>query len=187
MDIFDEDRDRRRRKNPFDFIDDDKFERIFDEMQKLFESTNFKEMIEGMLSGSLGSNKRFIHGLSINMVPIGEPKIQGLGKHPLKQPQRAQSGYEEREPLADIIEGDKEVSITFEIPGVEKKDIDLNVTDDALEIMVNTPKKEYHNIFRLPCSVKPKTAETTYKNGVLDVVIHRRNRRRVGGYRANIE
>lgn len=187
MDIFDEDRDRRRRGNPFDFIDDDKFERIFDKMQKLFESTNFKEMIEETLRGSLGSNKRFIHGLSINMVLIGKPKTQGLGKHPLKQPQRTQRGYEGRGSLADIIEGDKEVSITFEIPGVEKEDIDLNVTDDVLEIMVNTPKRKYYKLFKLPCSVKPKTAETTYKNGVLDIAIHRRERRRVGGYRANIE
>ena len=187
MDIFDEDRDRRRRKNPFDFIDDDKFERIFDEMQKLFESTNFKEMIEEMTRDSLGSNKRFIHGLSINMVPIGEPKTQGLGKHPLKQPQRAQSGYEEREPLADIIEGDKEVSITFEIPGVKKEDIGLNVTDDALEIMVDTIKRKYYKHFKLPCSVKPKTAETTYKNGVLDVVMKRKKKRKTGaGYRPTI-
>ena len=147
MDIFDEDRGRRRRENPFDFIDDDKFERIFDKMQKLFESTNFKEMIEEMSRDSLGSNKRFIHGFSINMVPIGEPKTQGLGKNPLKQPHRAQSGYENLEPLADIIERDKEISITFEIPSVEKKDIDLNVTDDALEIMVNTPKRKYYKHF----------------------------------------
>jgi len=49
MDPFDEDRDRRRGKNPFDSIDDDEFERIFDEMQKMFESTNFREMIKEML------------------------------------------------------------------------------------------------------------------------------------------
>ena len=40
MDPFDEDRDRRRGKKPFDFIDDDEFERIFDEMQRMFESTS---------------------------------------------------------------------------------------------------------------------------------------------------
>jgi HSP20 family protein len=187
MDIFDEDRGRRRRENPFDFIDDDKFERIFDKMQKLFESTNFKEMIEETLSGSLGPNKRYItRDFSINMAPI-KPKTQKPGKHPLKQPQRAQSGYEEREPLADIIERDKEISITFEIPSVEKKDIDLNVTDYALEIMVNTPKRKYHKHFKLPCSVKPKTAEATYKNGVLDVVMKRKKIRRTGsGDRATI-
>ena len=53
--------------------------------------------------------------------------------------------------------------------------------------MVNTPKRKYHNIFRLPCSVKPKTAETTYKNGVLDVVMKRKKIRRTGaGDRATI-
>jgi hypothetical protein len=42
MDPFDRDKDRRRRKNPFDFINDEDFERIFDEMQRMFESTDFK-------------------------------------------------------------------------------------------------------------------------------------------------
>lgn len=188
MDLFDEDRDRRRGKKPFDSISDKEFERIFDEMQKLFESTNFKEMIEEMLRGSLGSDKRFIHSLNINIVPMGKPKTQGFGKHPLKKPQGTQRGHEEREPLTDIIEGDKEISITIEIPSVEKEDIDLNVTDDTLEIMVNNPKRKYHKLLNLPCNVKPKTMETTYKNGVLDVVIQRKKKKKKGeGYRATIE
>ena len=45
MEPFNEDdaRDKRRR-NPFDFIGDDEFEKIFDEMQKWFDSSNFKDL-----------------------------------------------------------------------------------------------------------------------------------------------
>ena len=186
MDPFD--RDRRKRKNPFDFIDDDEFERIFDEMQKIFDSTNFKEMIEEMLRGGFGSNKRFIHGFSLNVGPDGKPKIQEFGNRPLKTPKGEPTISEEREPLTDVIEGEDDVSVTVEIPGVEKHDIDLNVTNDALEITVDSPQRKYHKWVDLPCDVKPKTTKATYKNGVLDVVIKRKEKKKSGdGYKINIE
>ena len=96
--------------------------------------------------------------------------------------------YEEPEPLADIIEGDEEVTVTVEIPGVENKDIDLNVNEDTLEITVSNPRRKYHKLLDLPCDVKPKTMKATYKNGILDVVIKRKKKKKTGGrYRATIE
>ena len=188
MDPFDEYRDRRRGKNPFDFIDDDEFERIFDKMQRMFESTNFREMIKEMLQEDFGSNKRFIHGFKINIGHDGKPKIQEFGNCPLKKPQREPMISEEYEPLADITEGDEEVAVTVEIPGVENKDIDLNVNADTLEITVNNPRRKYHKLLDLPCDVKPKTMKATYKNGVLDVVIKRKKKKKTSGrYRATIE
>jgi len=106
MDSFGEDKDRRRRKNPFDFLDDKKFEQIFEEMQRLLESTSFQEMIEDRLRGNLGSNKLFIHSLNINIVPIRTPKLQRFSNCPLKKPQGEPMSSEEHEPLTDIIEGE---------------------------------------------------------------------------------
>ena len=95
---------------------------------------------------------------------------------------------EEREPLTDIIEGDDDVAVTVEIPGVEKNNIELNVTNDILEIKVDTPNRKYHKRLDLPCDVLPKTTKATYKNGVLDVVIKRKEKKRPGdGYKVNIE
>lgn len=188
MDPFGRDRDKRKRKNPFNFIDDDEFERIFDEMQKIFENTNFKEMIEEMVRGGFEPNKRFVRGFSINIGPDGKPKIQEFGNRPTRTPTGDSIISEEREPLTDIIAGDEDVAVTVEIPGVEKKDIDLNVTGDALEITVDNPKRKYHKRLDLPCNVKPKTTKATYKSGVLDVVIKRREKKKPGeGYQVNIE
>jgi HSP20 family protein len=188
MDPFGRDKDKRRRRNPFDFIGDDEFERIFDEMQKMFDSTNFKEMIEEMLRGGLDSNKRFVHGFSINIGPDGKPKIQEFGNRPLKTPEGDSTISEEREPLTDIIEGDDDVAVTVELPGVKKEDIDLDVTNDSLEIKVDTSNRKYHKKLGLPCDVMPKTTKATYKNGVLDVVIKRREKKKPGeGYKVNIK
>ena len=177
MDPFDEERDRRKGKNPFDFIDDDEFERIFDEMQRMFESTRFREMIKEMLREGSEPNKQFIYGLSIDY-PVEKSEIQEFGNHPVKNLQRELMSFEESELLADIIEGDEEAFVTVEIPGVEKEDIDLNVTEDTMEITVNNPQRKYHKLLNLPCDVKPKTMKATYKNSVLDVTIKRKSGRR---------
>lgn len=188
MDPFDRDKDRRRRKNPFDFINDEDFERIFDEMQRMFESTDFKEMIEDMFRGGFEPNKRFIHGFSMNMGPDGKPKIQEFGNRPVKTPAGPPTISEDREPLTDIIEGDEDVAVTVEIPGVEKGDINLDITDDTLEIDVDTPNRKYHKLVEIPCSILPKTTKATYKNGILDVVLKRKEKKKPGtGYRVNID
>ena len=75
--------------------------------------------------------------------------------------------------MTDVIEYDDEVAITVELPGVEKKDIDLKAIEDTLEIKVDIPQREYRKLVNLPCDVQPRTLKATYKNGVLDVVIKR--------------
>ena len=184
MDPFDE--DRRRRKSPFDSIDD--FDWIFDEMEKMFESTNFREWVKEILHDSSGPNKRFIHRLGIDIVPVGKPKVQRSCNCPLKNPKGEPMSYKEPEPLIDIIEGDEEVAVTVEITGVEKEDIDLNVTEDTIEITACGSEREYHELIDLPCVIKPKTMKVTYKNGVLDVVVKRKEKKKTGrGYRVAID
>jgi HSP20 family protein len=167
---YDDDRDKkRRRRNPFDFIDEDEFERIFEEIQKMFESGNFKDIIEDMMRGGPATNKRFVHGFSLNIGPDGRPKIQEFGNRPLKTSGGEPTISEEREPLTDIIEGDEDVAIT-------------------VEIKVDTPQRKYHKKLDLPCDVLPKTTKATYKNGILDIVIKRKEKKKPGeGYKVNIE
>ena len=59
---------------------------------------------------------------------------------------------------------------------------------DILEIKVDTPKRKYHKRLDLPCDVQPKTTKATYKNGILDVVIKRKEKKKPGdGYKVNID
>jgi len=186
LDIFDEDKNRR--KNPFDFIDDKEFEKIFDEMQKMFENINFKELMEDMIRDGIDPNKRFIHGFSVNLGPDGKPRIQEFGNRPKRTPTGDSMISEEREPLTDIIEGNTDVAITVEIPGVEKENIDLNVTEETLEIKVDAPQRKYRKVVDLPCGVKPKSTKATYKNGILDVVLEKKDKKKgESGYKVSIE
>ena len=179
-----EDKRNRRRRNPFDLFGfDDDFERMFQEMERMMEKA-FRFPMDKMEPG-----KSFVHGFSVRIGPDGKPRIQEFGNHHIKSEEGKEAISEEREPLTDVIECDEEVSVTMELPGVEKKDIDLKATKDQLEISVDTPMRKYHKIVHFNVEVKPKTTKATYKNGVLDVTIQRKNQTKKDdkGVHINIE
>ena len=92
---------------------------------------------------------------------------------------------EHREPFIDVMDGDKEIIATAEMPGLEKQDIKINVTEDMLEISAETKqedKKEekgyiyrerrsgrYYRAISLPSPVDPDNSKATYENGVLEI------------------
>ncbi|HDO19558.1 MAG TPA: Hsp20/alpha crystallin family protein [Thermoplasmatales archaeon] len=178
----------RRKRNPFRpfGIDDDFFERFFDE--RLMEDIEkMAEELFRMLSNAQ-PGKPIVRGFKLTIGPDGRPKLEEFGHRAIETPDGEAVVSEEREPLTDIIEGDEEVAITVELPGVEKEDIDLEVTEDTLEIKVNNSNRKYHKLIDLPCKVKPKTTKATYKNGVLDIVIKRKEKKREGeAYHVSIE
>ena len=78
--------------------------------------------------------------------------------------------------VPDVVEGNEDVAVTVEIPDVEQEEINCNVSKNKIELTIDTPTKKYHEHIMLPCAVKTKTTKTTYKNGVLDIVIKRKKR-----------
>jgi HSP20 family protein len=63
------------------------------------------------------------------------------------------------------------VSITVEIPGVEKNDIDLSVVGQTLKIKVDSAERRYFKEVQLPAHVDPGSTKATYNNGVLDITL----------------
>lgn len=168
MDPFRRDRNRRR-KDPFDMFGfDDEFERMFREMERMMERA-FRMPYDKLKPG-----KSFVRGFSVRVGPDGKPHIEEFGNHQVPSGEGESSISDEREPLTDVMESEKDVSVTVELPGVEKEDIDLRVTDDQLEIKVDTPQRKYHKTVDFSGEVKPKTTKATYKNGILDVVVQRK-------------
>ncbi|MDH5450210.1 MAG: Hsp20/alpha crystallin family protein [Candidatus Bathyarchaeota archaeon] len=105
--------------------------------------------------------------------PIKEPGVKGyvakgrfqLGE-PLKFPKQAID--EVREPLTDVFEDKDHVKLYIELPGVEKGDIQLNITESQVEVKA----KNFYNNVKLPTrDVEFDKASANYKNGVLQVII----------------
>jgi HSP20 family protein len=111
----------------------------------------------------------FVYGYSMKIGPDGKPEINEFGN--LKKSLKGPEVKEEREPLVDVIETPAEVRVIVELPGVEKTDIKLHGTEDSLTISVDTAQNKYYKEVELPVKVKVKEATSTYKNGVLEVVL----------------
>jgi HSP20 family protein len=83
------------------------------------------------------------------------------------------------------MESDKEIITTAEMPGLEKQDIKINVTEDMLEISAETKQEEkkedkgyiyrerrsgsYYRAISLPSTVDSDNSKATYENGVLEI------------------
>ena len=190
MDDYDENKDRRRRRrNPFDMFgfDEDFINDIFNDERMMDDIRRMTEEMMKMFTNAQ-PGKSVVHGFKINIGPDGKPKIEDFGNRRIQSPTGEPIISDEREPLTDIIEGDDDVAITVEIPGVEKNDVGLKVNSDNLEINVDTEKRKYHKTLELPCDVIPKTTKATYTNGILDIVIKRKEKKKPGeGYHVNIK
>ncbi|MCW3985566.1 MAG: Hsp20/alpha crystallin family protein [Candidatus Bathyarchaeota archaeon] len=127
----------------------------------------------------------FVYGYSMTIGPNGKPVIREFGN--IQPSKRGPMIKEEREPLVDVVNTDGEVKVVAELPGVNKKDIKLHVLDDILTISVNTPDHKYYKEINLPTEVKPKNAETSYKNGVLEVTLQKTEKRKAKGKSIKIE
>jgi HSP20 family protein len=172
---------KRRRISPFDkdpFFGD--IDRIFREMEKRMEE-EFKQFTEKVPKEYVkerklpdGSTEKefgpFVYGYSMKIGPDGKPQIREFGN--IKKSQKGLPQVkEEREPLVDVVDTNGEIRIVVELPGVEKSDIKLHGTEETLEISVDTPQYKYYKEVRLPTKIKVKEAKSTYKNGVLEVVL----------------
>ncbi len=89
----------------------------------------------------------------------------------------------------DFMDNDKAVIVTAEIPGMNQKDIDIELSSDTLTIKGEKrvekeefEKGHYHSersfgffqrVLALPCQVDKDKVEATYKNGILKIVMEK--------------
>lgn len=169
---------KRRQKSPYGFFNEDIYERVLHEMQSMIEDIYFIEKLQKKLRLGLGFNKQLIYDPNTNVLPVWIPEIQEINSYSLKTGNIKSKSFVESERLIDIIEGDEDIAVTVEIPDVEKNDIDLYITEDSLEMTVDSTLLKYRKLLKLPCDVNAKTTRATYRNGVLDVVIKKNSKLR---------
>lgn len=178
-----EEKKRRRRRDWwwFDVFDD--FERI---QKRMAES--FKDMFEELpktpskvVRTPFGEERVFgpyISGFSIELGPDGAPRIRTFGN--IKRKGVVPQISEEREPLVDVYEEKDKVKVIAELPGVEKKDIDVKVVDDKLILSTSKAARKYHKEVALPARVDVKKVKATYNNGILTLELPRVEEKKKG-------
>lgn len=76
-----------------------------------------------------------------------------------------------KEPLIDVIESEKSITVIAEMPGVGKDAINLKCDTTRLSLAASGSGRSYVKSVGLPANVNPKSASALYNNGVLEVVL----------------
>lgn len=194
---------RRRRYPPYAFFPD--FEDIDTMMKELERAVDdmLKEFGQRMPEGLIRERKLpdgrviseggpFIYGYSITIGPDKKPVIREFGNLRPTRPTRPWEPSlelrEEREPLVDVFEEEKEVKVVAELPGIDRNDIELHATENSLTISVDTEERRYFKELELPVEVEPSSAKSSYRNGVLEVTLAKKAvDRRARGFRIRVE
>ncbi|MCY0859091.1 MAG: Hsp20/alpha crystallin family protein [Sulfolobaceae archaeon] len=169
----------------FDYIDD-----IFEEFEE--QMKEFEREFERFTKEGKGEVKTFgpyVYGFRITVGPDGKPKIEEFGNVVRKVGGRERPLIsEEREPLVDIIEKDDEIRVIAEMPGVEKDNIKVKVVEgNKLVLQASSEDRKYYKEVELPAEVDDKSAKATYKNGVLEVVLKKKQPKEEKGTEIKVE
>jgi HSP20 family protein len=111
------------------------------------------------------------------------------------RPQMKEFGMNFYNPLSDVIDKGDHVVVHVDLPGVEKEDIVLGVTDTHIEVRaqkkheVKVQKKGYYRhehsyggfyrVIPLPANVDSDSAKAVYKNGVLEIKLQKSKTKKV--------
>jgi len=109
------------------------------------------------------------YGFSISVGPDGKPVIREFGN--VKRAGLVPSIRDEIEPLTDVVEKDTEISVVAEVPGIDKKDINLTCDGKRVKIEAKSEMRKYLKELTLPAEVDPKSGKARYKNGILEVTL----------------
>jgi HSP20 family protein len=129
-----------------------------------------------------------VYGYSVKIGPDGKPQVRKFGNIDAF-PNILGGGMAvkgEREPLVDVIKGEGEIRVIAEVPGVAKEDLKVSADENSVTIESLTGEQRYHKRIDLPEIVDPKTAKSTYKNGILEVSFKTRSKG-ASGVQINIE
>ncbi len=95
-------------------------------------------------------------------------------------------------PRVDVLDRDDEVLIRAEVPGVEKKDLDISMTDNTITIKGSTRREEkeekgdycrceisrgaFSRTIALPAEVDEAKAKASFKDGLLELTVPKKEK-----------
>jgi HSP20 family protein len=154
---------RRKKKTPW-------FSDIYDELEKLGEMIDETMQRSFENSENVTEKRNRFRGFSIKIAPDGTPRISEFNDN---QSLQDETESDDQEPLVDFVDEGKMLIILAALPGVNKDEIELRVTESCLTVSVDADCLEWYDEFTLPTKVKPKSAHASYKNGVLEIKLEK--------------
>jgi HSP20 family protein len=167
---------------------------LFEEMDREFAEA--EHMLNGMFrivpdivpSGINSEDFPYYYGYQITIGPNGRPKINEFGNVKL-----GSKGFVEqndvREPLVDNVLNKKQntLTITAEMPGVDKENINVNVTGQHVTLHAEKGDKKYHADIPIDINLDESTTKAVFLNGILELKIKLKENSRPKGKAIKVE
>ena len=114
-----------------------------------------------------GGVPSFQSGLSRGTIPGSIPHTKRQATARVKQEVVAS-----KEPPVDVFDEETHLRVLAELPGVEEKDIKVNLNEAQLVISTDTPTHKYYKEITLPCAPRGQV-DKSYRNGVLELILQK--------------
>ena len=167
---------------------------LFEEMDREFAEAEdmlnrmFRTVREMGPSSTSTAEYPYYYGYQITIGPNGRPKINEFGNVKL-----GSKGFVEqngvREPLVDNVLNKKQntLTITAEMPGVDKENINVNVTGQHVTLHAEKGDKKYHADIPIDINLDESTTKAAFLNGILELKIKLKENSRPKGKAIKVE
>jgi len=147
---------------------------LFDLATKMDRDGKDAYMRTGKIGGA-GSNIKGVYGFSLKFGLGGKPVIEQFGN--IHTADGGATFAETREPLVDVFDEGDYLLVIFELPGVEKENVSFEINGDIFDLSARTSDRKYKKELLLPCPVDSHPRESTYRNGILEVKLTKRDQK----------
>ena len=89
---------------------------------------------------------------------------------PISEPQKNQL-FSRRRSVGNVEDRGEDIVLSADLPGVEKKDIELSVDHNSIAFRAKTEERNYDFGQSFDFELNPEEVKATFVNGVLDVVV----------------
>ena len=110
-----------------------------------------------------------VYGVRVRTMADGKPSVQPFGN--IKKTPKGPVVEEVREPIVDIFDEPEEINVVAEMPGIDEKDVQLEINGDILNINAKGKNREYQKEILLSREAKDDEITWSYKNGMLEIKI----------------
>ena len=111
---------------------------------------------------------------SERMMQMWVDLLNEIEGHPLRNPmwERVPDSMK-RQQIGSVEDRDTEIVLSADLPGIEKKDIELKVDTHSIAFSAKTEERNYDYGQSFDFELNPEEVKATFVNGVLDVVVQK--------------
>ena len=166
----------------FEDMIDKEFAEAEDMLNRMFRA------VRAINTSDLTNNTPYFYGYQVTIGPDGKPHVREFGNiRPSAKGLVEQTGV--RAPLVDTALDEKQntLKITAEMPGVNKEDVKIDVSDKYVTIHAEKGDKKYHTDIPVDVELDDVSAKATYSNGILELKIKLKQAQKSKGKEIRVE